>query len=153
MSDRSVQHATFSIERTYAVPPAAVFAAWSDATNKQKWSVGPPGWSRQAYSLDFTVGGKEHSEVGPDGGPSHIYDARYEDIVPDERLVFSYQMRIGEKRISASLATVELRLQVGGTAVTFTEQAAFLDGYDDAGSREMGTNSLLDLLGAHLEQQ
>jgi len=31
-----------------------------------------------------------------------------------------------------------------------TEQGAFLDGYDDAGSREEGTGHLLDALGASL---
>jgi len=31
-----------------------------------------------------------------------------------------------------------------------TEQGAFLDGYDDAGSRERGTQQLLDALGASL---
>ncbi len=31
-----------------------------------------------------------------------------------------------------------------------TEQGAFLDGYDDAGSREQGTNLLFDALGAAL---
>ena len=31
-----------------------------------------------------------------------------------------------------------------------TEQGAFLDGYDDAGSREQGTGLLLDALGASL---
>jgi hypothetical protein len=31
-----------------------------------------------------------------------------------------------------------------------TEQGAFLDGYDDAGSRERGTGFLLDSLGASL---
>jgi hypothetical protein len=32
-----------------------------------------------------------------------------------------------------------------------TEQGAFLDGYDDAGSREHGSGFLLDALGAALE--
>jgi hypothetical protein len=32
-----------------------------------------------------------------------------------------------------------------------TEQGAFLDGYDDAGSRERGTQFLLDALGRSLE--
>jgi hypothetical protein len=32
-----------------------------------------------------------------------------------------------------------------------TEQGAFLDGYDDAGSREDGTSHLLDALGASLK--
>jgi hypothetical protein len=32
-----------------------------------------------------------------------------------------------------------------------TEQGAFLDGYDDAGSRERGSNFLLDALGKYLQ--
>ena len=34
-----------------------------------------------------------------------------------------------------------------GTRLVMTEQGAFLDGYDDAGSREHGSNLLLDALG------
>ena len=38
-----------------------------------------------------------------------------------------------------------------GTKMTVTEQGAFLDGYDDAGSRERGTGSLMDRLARSLE--
>jgi hypothetical protein len=38
-----------------------------------------------------------------------------------------------------------------GTRLTFTEQAVFLDGYDDAGGREHGTRILLEQLGKALE--
>ncbi len=31
-----------------------------------------------------------------------------QDIVPDERIIFTYDMRLDETRISVSLATVEL---------------------------------------------
>jgi hypothetical protein len=34
-----------------------------------------------------------------------------------------------------------------GTRLVVTEKGAFLDGYDDAGSRERGTGLLLDRLG------
>jgi hypothetical protein len=40
-----------------------------------------------------------------------------------------------------------------GTRLVFTEQAVFLDGYDDAGSREHGTNWLLDKLGEALKTE
>jgi hypothetical protein len=30
MTDHSVKHSTFTLERTYAASPGAVFAAWSD---------------------------------------------------------------------------------------------------------------------------
>jgi len=35
--------------------------------------------------------------------------------------------------------------------MTVTEQGAFLDGYDDAGSRERGTGALMDALAKSLE--
>ena len=38
----------------------------------------------------------------------------------------------------------------GGTHLVMTEPGAYLDGYDDAGSRERGTQHLLDALGASL---
>ena len=42
-------------------------------------------------------------------------------------------MHIGDTRISVSLATIELKPEGTGTRLTFTEQGAFLDGYDDPG--------------------
>ena len=35
--DRYVTHATFSLERSYPVPPARVFTAWSDPAAKARW--------------------------------------------------------------------------------------------------------------------
>jgi hypothetical protein len=55
-----------------------------------------------------------------------------------------------ETRISVSLATVELKPEGAGTRLTFTEQAAFLDGEDQPDLREQGTGSLLDALGKEL---
>ena len=57
-------------------------------------------------------------------------------------------MHLDDKKISVSLATMQLKAEGGKTTLMVTEQAAFLDGYDDAGSREQGTGHLLDALGA-----
>ena len=35
-------------------------------------------------------------------------DTTYQDIVPEERIVLAYTMAVGGRRISASLATVEI---------------------------------------------
>ena len=68
-----------------------------------------------------------------------------------ERIVYAYEMRLDGRKISVSLATFEFKAAAGGgTAFRMTEQGAFLDGYDDAGSREHGTNVLLDRLGEAL---
>ena len=49
------------------------------------------------------------------------------------------------------MATIELAPAGTGTRFTITEQGAFLDGYDDARSRQHGTGLLLDRLGAALQ--
>ena len=69
----------------------------------------------------------------------------------NERIVYTYDMTIGEKRISVSLATIELIAEAAGTRVSVTEHGVFLDGYDDAGSREHGTRWLMNKLGAQLQ--
>ena len=91
--------------------------------------------------------------IGPPDGPIHTYEATYHDIVPNERIIYGYEMHVGESRISVSLATFELKPEGKGTRLVFTEQAVFLDGYDDAGSREHGTNGLLNQLGEALARE
>ena len=152
MTPRSVTHATFSIERTYDATPARVFHAFADPKAKAQWFSGPEEWGPDEHELDFRIGGRETSRGGPKGGPVHTYEARYHDIVPDARIVLAYDMHLNQTRISVSLATIELTPEGSGTHLTYTEQGAFLDGYDDAGSREHGTRELLDALGAALRR-
>jgi uncharacterized protein YndB with AHSA1/START domain len=153
MTERSVMHASFVIERTHDASPARVFAAWADPVAKARWFTGPDDWESSAYELDFRVGGQERARGGPPGGSIHTYEARYQDIVPDERIVYTYDMHLDETRISVSLTTVEFMPAGAGTQLIFTEQGAFLDGYDTPAQREQGTRDLLDALGAELRRQ
>ena len=150
MTGRSVSHGTFVIERTYDASPPRVFTAWADPAAKARWFVGPDGWKELRREIDFRVGGHERLRGVFPGGRVSDFDARYHDIVPDRRIVYSYAMQVDEKRISVSLATVEFAPAGGGTRLTFTEQAVFLDGFDGAAGREQGTGALLDQLGTAL---
>ncbi len=147
MTEHSVKHSTFTLERTYAAPPAAVFAAWSDRDTKAKWFA----TDDDRYTLDFRVGGTEAVHGGD--GAELVARGVYQDIVPDERIIYTYDMHLDDKRISVSLATVEFKPAGGGTRLVFTEQAVFLDGYDDAAQREHGTRELLDNLGVELRRE
>ncbi|VVE52669.1 polyketide cyclase [Pandoraea iniqua] len=149
-SHRSVVHATFRIERQYAATPARVFRALTEREAKDRWFTGGAGFTQLERSMDVRPGGREHSKGRWAGGMVSTFDAQYFDVVPDTRLVYAYEMHLDTRKISASLATIELRAHDGGTQLVMTEQGAFLDGYDDAGSRERGTHFLLDALGASL---
>ena len=148
MTEHKVTHATFAIERSYPVPPANVFKALADKQAKSKWFAGPEEWVSARYELDFRVGGREVNSGGPKGRPPHTFDAISLDIVDDQRIVYAYDMFVGDLRISVSLATIELKPEGNGTLLKFTEQGAFLDEWaDHAAGREEGTRLLLDALG------
>jgi uncharacterized protein YndB with AHSA1/START domain len=149
MTDRSVVHATFAIERTYDASRGRVFGAWADPVAKARW-FGPKELTKGGHELDFSVGGRERLTVDTQDGSTYIFEARYQDIVSDRRIVYAYDMYRDDTRISVSLATVELAPEGMGTKLTFTEQAVFLDGYDTPAEREHGTGALLDNLGREL---
>ena len=149
---RSVVHAAFHLERTFEAPVARIYEALSNEAAKSRWFSGDPGqWEMFERRMDFRVGGRERLRGRWQGGVVSTFDAIYHDIVPCERIVYTYEMHLDERKISVSLATLQLKSAGGGrTTLKISEQGAFLDGYDDAGSRERGTGFLLDRLGASL---
>jgi uncharacterized protein YndB with AHSA1/START domain len=153
MSIPRIVHGSFTIERTYAASVPRVFAAWADIEMKARWFMGPPeSWKLVRRELDFRVGGGEVLRGEHASGRVSHFEARYHSIVPDQRLVYAYDMYVGDKHFSVSLATVELVAATGGgTRMIFTEQAAFLDGEDGRTSRDTGTAAHFDRLATALD--
>jgi len=150
-SARSIKHGSFVIERKFDYDPVVVFRAWTNPEAKARWFNGPPDrWTEQVREMDVRPGGRDRL-IGKfiDGSESR-YEAIYFDVVPDRRLVYAYDMYWQGKKISVTLATVEFVQAQRGTKLVLTENGAFLDGYDDAGSRERGTMVLVDNLGKFL---
>lgn len=153
MTDRSVVHETFSIERIYPAAPSRVFAAFALAQAKDAW--GPTSGRELAEGeagvkeFDFRPGGRERFGLKV-RGTTYRYHALYYDIVPDQRIVYSYEMYADGARISVSVATIEFAKSGAGTALTWTEQGAYLDGLDGPRTRLKGTAELLDSLTRYL---
>lgn len=167
MTASSVIHDTFTIERTYAATPSRVFAAFASEEAKNTWGdtgdlepadsgadSGAGGGSNDS-EFDFRVGGRERFSHKWQG-TTYRYDALYFDIVPDQRIIYSYEMYADDARISVSVTTIEFAKSSEGTALTYTEQGAYLDGIDGPqapASRQGGTTEMLDNLPAYLAAQ
>jgi uncharacterized protein YndB with AHSA1/START domain len=124
--------------------PERAFATWADPEAKTRWYVG----SEAHLDLDFRVGGRERSRGTTPDGSAYSYEALYQDIVPAQRIVYTYDMLPQETRISVSLATVEFTPEGDGdTRLVFTEHGAFLDGHESPARRAEGMGGLLDAWG------
>ena len=148
---RSIKHGSFVIERYFNYDTAALYRAWTDPSAKARWFNGPADkWTEVLREMDVRVGGRERAIGKFADGSESRFEALYFDVVPERRLVYTYDMYWQGKKISVSLASVEFVLQgkdgSRGTKIVVTEQHAFLDGYEDAGNRERGTLGLLDNL-------
>src|SRR6185312_11642697 len=118
-----VTHATFTLERSYPVPPARVFAAWAEPAAKSSWFTPGPGFG---HELDFRIGGREVATGGPDGGPVMTVSLTTVEFTPGAD---------------------------GGTRLVLTEQGAFLDGREQPAWREQGTADQLEALAGQLKTE
>jgi uncharacterized protein YndB with AHSA1/START domain len=148
MSEHSIVHATFTLERSYPAPVARVFQAWAARQIKVRWFAG----NAADYELDFRPGGIERNRAVL-SGKQITWEALYHEIVPDERIVYTGVLSEGETTATLSLTTVEFAAEGDGTKLVLVEAGAFLDGREQPAWREQGTADWLDALGRDLNPQ
>jgi uncharacterized protein YndB with AHSA1/START domain len=148
-------HGSFIIEHRYNAAPERVFAAWADPQAKRTWLAEGEGWEIISYELDFREGGAEKTRFRVASGPLPSEttlgnDTVFNEIIPNERIIFTYSMSRDGARFSVSLASVELSAANNGTRLIFTEHGAFFDGADGIKMREQGWRELLGKLDDYL---
>lgn len=148
MSGRDTVFGAFTIERRFDARPARVFAAYADREVKQRWMGCDHVAAPVIEALDFRVGGREVSR-GPGDDGEHRFDGTYLDIVPDSRFVLSFVMHVGGRKLSASIASVELVPDGDGTRLIYNEQGVYL-GEDGWADRREGTAQGVEQMAAWL---
>lgn len=158
MTAQPILHGSFTVTRRVAAPAGRVFAAFADLSVRQRWFRIPGKSGTAHHELDFRVGGGEiaRGTFTPIDVSEHIeYRSRFLDIIPNERIVYTHELLLDERRRSISLASIELASDGTGTLLTYTEQFAFLlytaDGHDDVAERKGGTQLQLNALIAVVE--
>jgi len=104
-----------------------------------------------AFDQDFRLGGAERleyrmSQDTPFPGAALVNEGRYQDIVPNRRIVTASTMDLADRRISATLVTFEFVPTATGTDLICTHQGTFFEGADGPEMRQQGWKNLFDRL-------
>jgi uncharacterized protein YndB with AHSA1/START domain len=141
-----VTHSTFTLERRYPASVQRVFEAWATPEARKRWMA-----QGAEHSQNFVVGGLE-TVKGFDGeGRPLTYEARYAEIVPNERILTTSTLHTGDRLSTVSVTSVEFQAEDAGTLLVLTEHGVYLAGQEQPAWREHGTGKQLDALAAEFE--
>jgi uncharacterized protein YndB with AHSA1/START domain len=119
---------SFSIRRRVHAAPTKVYRAWTDPAQIARW-FGPNGADTVEAEADPRVGGRYRVRFRGSDGEQHDVSGVYRDVVPNERLVFTWAWRTMPER--ESLVTVALERDGDGTVLTLTQERFFDEGARD----------------------
>jgi uncharacterized protein YndB with AHSA1/START domain len=103
------------ITRVFDAPRALVFKAWTDADRAARW-WGPQGFTTESCTMDVRVGGAWRLSMRSPEGTLHTKRGVYREIVPPERLSFTYAWEDAEGNPGHEmLVTVSLTEEDGKT--------------------------------------
>lgn len=117
--DRPVLH----LRRIYPVGPAKVWHAWTDPQALTRW-FGPGDIDSVTQAeLDVRPGGAYTIAFRTPDGEEHRVRGRYEDVVPERKLSFTWAWQSTPERVS--FVTIELEATSEGTELVFRHERFF----------------------------
>jgi uncharacterized protein YndB with AHSA1/START domain len=100
------------IKRDIAAPRARVFAAWTDISQAALWWV-PKGCTLLDCAIDLRVGGTWRRRMRTSDGGIVSKHGVYREIVPPERLVFTYNTEYPDGRVDSETVVTITLVEVG----------------------------------------
>jgi uncharacterized protein YndB with AHSA1/START domain len=107
------------LSRSFAAPRDRVFRAFTAPAQLAKW-WGPKGFTVPACTMDVRAGGTWHTVMRSPEGKDHIVSGVYREIIPPERLVFTWAWEEDGARGHETIVTIELFETPGGTRLELT---------------------------------
>jgi uncharacterized protein YndB with AHSA1/START domain len=140
---------SLTIKRRINAAPAKIYAAWTDPEKLIGW-FGVPAKLKQGTlqaETDLCVGGRYSISFEAVDGEHFRVGCVYREIVPNERLVFSWAWHSTPER--ESLVTVQLKPDGVGTLLTFHHEQFFDQAARD--NHERGWAEILGKLEKYLD--
>ncbi len=113
---------SLTLKRRLNAPPQKVYAAWTDPEKILKWFGPDSGPVKEAF-IDVSVGGRYAVSFSSEDGEQHHVSGVYREVVPNQKLVFTWAWRTMPER--ESLVTVTLSPDGDGTLLTLHHEQFF----------------------------
>jgi len=114
-----IQKPSLTIKRRLNAPPAKVYAAWTDPAQLSIW-FGPDAGPVKRAETDVRTGGRYTIEFSTEDGEAHHVSGVYRDVVPNEKLQFTWAWRTMPER--ESLVTILIKPDGEGSLLTLIHE-------------------------------
>ena len=122
MSTQAATKPSLTLKRRFKASPAKVFAAWTDPEKVTRW-MGPGEVKAVSAECDVRVGGRYRWLMRAPSGEEHDVGGVYREVVPNEKLVFTWAWKSTPER--ESLVTVLIKPDGEGSLLTLTHEQFF----------------------------
>lgn len=132
---------SLTLKRRLDAPPEKVYAAWTDPEKIVRW-FGPDAGPVTSATMDVRVGGRYTIVFHTEDGEQHQVGGVYREVIPNEKLVFTWAWRTMPER--ESLVTVTVRPDGDGALLTLLHEQFFDEPARDR--HRLGWSGALDKL-------
>jgi uncharacterized protein YndB with AHSA1/START domain len=145
MSTATAVKPSLTIKHRFNAPPAKVFAAWTDPEKVKRW-MGPGAVVVLSAESDPRTGGRYRWLMQTPAGEQHDVSGVYREVIPNEKLVFSWAWKSTPER--ESVVTLTFKPDGAGTLMTLLHEQFFDEQARD--SHQGGWNGAMEKLDKYL---
>ncbi len=145
-----VAHRTIKLKKIIPSSIERVYKSFSSTKEKAKWSA-PEGDEIKFLKSNFKNGGIETFKCGSVGALDFSGTLHYEDIIKNERIVYTETIFHKKNKLASALVTIEFAKQNSSTLITMTIQVASYCGDQMLKGCESGYKSSLKNLASFLK--
>jgi uncharacterized protein YndB with AHSA1/START domain len=139
---------TLVLTRTFNAPRPLVFKAWTEAERAAVW-WGPQGFTIVSCQMDVRPGGAWRIRMRSPEGTLHTKRGFYTEIVPPERLAFTWAWEDADSR-SGPETLVTVWFESEGSATKLTLHQAEFESTTACDLHRSGWSSCFDSLAGYL---